>query len=152
MCADSILFFPFCFSLSFTSGVFGVIRNHPIIPSPFHLLLCCFSSTSTPLTLLSSAVNPPSSCFTPSSSHYCVLVCGWVSSLLYSTPPLPLLVKERMRLEREEATRLLEEETEVRHSSSAGPQTSSLNRSLTTNTTELLPLDSTILLIAEFFL
>lgn len=27
---------------------------------------------------------------------------------------LPLLVKERMRLEREEATRLLEEETEVR--------------------------------------
>lgn len=37
-------------------------------------------------------------------------------------PPLPLLVKERMRLEREEATRLLEEETEVRHSSSAGLQ------------------------------
>nr|XP_046227394.1 protein scribble homolog isoform X3 [Scatophagus argus] len=32
---------------------------------------------------------------------------------------------ERMRLEREEATRLLEEETEVRHSSSAGPQTTS---------------------------
>lgn len=51
-------------------------------------------------------------------------MCGRVSSLLYSPPPppLPVLVKERMRLEREEATRLLEEETEVRHSSSAGLQ------------------------------
>ncbi|KAG7231208.1 hypothetical protein INR49_012039 [Caranx melampygus] len=42
-----------------------------------------------------------------------------------SPEEMDIIQKERMRLEREEATRLLEEETEVRHSSTAGPQTNS---------------------------
>lgn len=54
-------------------------------------------------------------------------MCAWVSSSLHSAPPLPLMVKERMRLEREEATRLLEEETEVRPRSEAHHQTNSLS-------------------------
>ncbi len=50
--------------------------------------------------------------------HICVdkmCVCVWLGKL-HPPPPacLPSSVKERMRLEREEATRLLEEETEVR--------------------------------------
>lgn len=118
-------FYPF-FLLFFSHlsfGVFGVIQNHPIIPSPYHFSTF-FSShpCNTSFRL----------CKSPSlhlSSHYCVAVCGRVSTLLYSPPPppLPFLVKERMRLEREEATRLLEEETEVRHSSSAGLQTTFLS-------------------------
>lgn len=51
--------------------------------------------------------------------HITVWLCGRVSSLHFP-PPLPFLVKERMRLEREEATRQLEEETEVSHFSQEG--------------------------------
>lgn len=87
---------PLCFShLSFAFGVFGVIQNHPIIPSPNHF--------SPPVTLLPAFA-----------SHLIALLCGWVWLCVFPPPPpLPFLVKERMRLEREEATRLLEEETEV---------------------------------------
>ena len=111
-------FFPLCFlslsHLSFSFGVFGVIRNHPIIsiPPPY--------SSVTSLHFSPGITSPPPHCIT-------VWLCGWVSSPLYSPPPppLPVLVKEQMRLDREEATRLLEEETEVRHSSTAGPQANS---------------------------
>ncbi len=44
----------------------------------------------------------------------CVSVCDWVNFIPHPLLAFPLSVKERMRLEREEATRLLEEETEVR--------------------------------------
>lgn len=57
-----------------------------------------------------------------------------------------------MRLEREEATRLLEEETEVRNSSSAGPQAtvqSVKNRGSLTNTTALQPQDFTMSLYPQ---
>lgn len=80
------------------SFVFGVIQNHKIIPSPNHI--------SPPETLISASF----------SSHHCVVGC--VPSCFL--PSLPFLVKERMRLEREEATRQLEEETEVRFLSQGG--------------------------------
>lgn len=54
------------------------------------------------------------------SSLFITLLCGRVSSFLLFLPRLPFLVKERMRLEREEATRQLEEETEVRYFSQGG--------------------------------
>lgn len=106
MCVNSILSHIF-FSLTCPFGVFGVMRNHPIIPLPpwpssFHLF--------------------PS----PHGKH-CVAVCGCAFPSLHSPPLLPLMVKERMRLEREEATRLLEEETEVRHSSGTDAQTKLLS-------------------------
>lgn len=41
-------------------------------------------------------------------------VCDWSPPPLLFYPPPPFSLKERMRLEREAATRLLEEETEVR--------------------------------------
>lgn len=68
-------------------------------------------------------------------------VCGRVSSLLDSLrplPPLPFMVKERMRLEREEATRLLEEETEVRDSLSTRLQASS-RKSVRRRPTSVVP-------------
>ncbi len=119
-------FFPLCFSLISPLRLVCLVWYKIIQSSPLHTTFpLLFFSTSPPVTLLSSSENPPSSL---SSSHYCVAVCGWASSLLYSPPPpLPFLVKERMRLEREEATRLLEEETEVRHSSWAGLQTTFLS-------------------------
>lgn len=132
MCVGSIPSFPsvFFFSLSHLSstfGTFGVIQNHPISIPPSALL---FLSSLTPLSSSS-----------PFVSILIALPCGrvTVSSPLCALPlpPLPFLVKERMRLEREEATRLLEEETEVRHSSSAGPGMNFLsvqNCTLDTNT------------------
>lgn len=117
-------FFPYCFSL--ISPLVCLVW-YKIIQS-FHL-----HTTSPLFSLLTPCNTSFRLCKSPSlhlSSHYCVAVCGRVSSLLYSPPPpppLPFLVKERMRLEREEATRLLEEETEVRHSSSVGLQTTFLS-------------------------
>lgn len=101
-----LFFLSFFFPLSsFIFDVFGVIQNHQIIPSPNHI--------SPPETLISASVNLPSSLFI-------TLLCGRVFSFLHFLPPLPFLVKERMRLEREEATRQLEEETEVRYFSQGG--------------------------------
>lgn len=65
--------------------------------------------------------------------HITVWLCGRVSSLLFP-PPLPFLVKERMRLEREEATRQLEEETEVRYFSQGGVLTTFLPANGSQNT------------------
>lgn len=75
------------------------------------------------------------SCVPPLSTvhHITVWLCGRVSSLLFP-PPLPFLVKERMRLEREEATRQLEEETEVRFFSQGGVLTTLLPANGSQNT------------------
>lgn len=75
------------------------------------------------------------SCVPPLSTvhHITVWLCGRVSSLLFP-PPLPFLVKERMRLEREEATRQLEEETEVRFFSQGGVLTTFLPANGSQNT------------------
>lgn len=79
-----------------------------------------FSASVTPLTAPTPSLRLTCHCITV---WLCVFGCLPHSPVLVlPRPPLPLLVKERMRLEREEATRLLEEETEVRFSSSAGPQ------------------------------
>lgn len=98
-------FSPFPPLISFIFDVFGVIQNHQIIPSPNYI--------SPSGTLISASANRLSSLLI-------TLLCGWVSSFLPFLPLLPFLVKERMRLEREEATRQLEEETEVRHFSQGG--------------------------------
>lgn len=142
MCVDSILSFPSVFlsSLLYLWCVWcdKQSSNHPIsIP----LLHCCFIHfTPFNTSFLHLLISP-----------LITLLCGcvWLGVFYTFPPPLPFLVKERMRLEREEATRLLEEETEVRHSSSAGPETtflSVLNSSLTTNTTELQLQDFAMLL------
>lgn len=146
MCVDSILSFPSVLlsSLLYLRCVWCDTKssNHLHTTPP----LLFFLHLSPTVTLLSSINHL--------SSHYCVAVCGWVSSLLSSPPPplLPFLVKERMRLEREEATRLLEEETEVRHSSSAGLQTTVLSvQKCHKNTTALTPQAFTTLLILFLF-
>lgn len=122
MCADSILSFPSVF-LSSLLYFWCVWCNKKIIQSShLHTTSPLFFSTSPSVTLLSTSVN------SPSSHRITVWLCvvGALPLLYSPLPPLPFLVKERMRLEREEATRLLEEETEVRHSSSAGLQTTFL--------------------------
>lgn len=101
ICVISTLLF---FSLTCPSCVFGAAHNHPIIPLPSFLFphhLSVYNNTSL---LFKQSLS--------SSYHSVWWLC--VSSSLHSAPPLPLMVKEHMRLEREEATRLLEEETEVR--------------------------------------
>lgn len=132
MCAASILFFLPLSSVSH-STVFlctwcgSSSSNHftsiPCSPAPPHFVFTLFlrpcNTSATPLTAPTPSL--PSTC-------HCVIV--WLRTLgclphfpsSPPLPPLPLLVKERMRLEREEATRLLEEETEVRYSSTAGLQ------------------------------
>lgn len=103
--------------------VFGVIhkkKNHPLFPPLHHI--------SPPETLISASV------YLPSTVHYItVWLCGRVSSLLFP-PTLPFLVKERMRLEREEATRQLEEEAEVRSFSQEGVLTTFLPANGSQNT------------------
>lgn len=119
----------------------------PIFPHLFLLCLMCLVwytqkkssnlSTSTHLTPWNTYF---CFCVPPLSTvhHITVWLCGRVSSLLFP-PPLPFLVKERMRLEREEATRQLEEETEVRYFSQGGvlmtflPANGSQNTSVTSS-------------------
>lgn len=96
----------FFYHYFFIFGVFGVIHNHPISSPLVHRGPFNISFLHPLISPLITFV------------WLCVLGC-----FLYFPPPLPFLVKERMRLEREEATRLIEEETEVRYSSSAGPET-----------------------------
>lgn len=107
MCVDSILSFP-SFHLSFWCVWCDTkSSNHPT------------SLSASPPVTFSSTENFSPSLRSPIIALLCGCVVGYLPPL-YSTPPLPLMMKERMRLEREEATRLLEEETEVRHTSSAG--------------------------------
>lgn len=114
-CVGSILSFPSVFPLTSPLPLVCLVWSKIIQSSHLHTppTVFCFLHFSLPLTLLSS-----------SSSPLIALLCGCVCLGVFPLPPLlPLMVKERMRLEREEATRLLEEETEVRHSSSEGLQT-----------------------------
>lgn len=140
--------FPLCSSLLSPLPSVCLVWYKIIQSSPYHSPHCCFSPLLTPC---NTSFFCKSSLFT--SHRITVWLCGWVSSLLYSPPPLlPFLVKERMRLEREEATRLLEEETEVRHSSSAGLQTTVLSvQKCHKNTTALTPKAFTVLLILFLF-
>ena len=118
MCADSILSFPSVFLSPLLYLLVCLVWYKIIQSSHLHATFSTlFFSTSPPCntSLLHLLISPS-----------IALLCGCVVGCLplcTPPPPLPFLVKERMRLEREEATRLLEEETEVRHSSTAGPQT-----------------------------
>lgn len=103
--------------------VFGVIhkkKSSNLSTSPPHL---------TPWNTYFCSCAPPFSTV----HHITVWLGGRVSSLLFP-PPLPFLVKERMRLEREEATRQLEEETEVRFFSQGGVLTTFLPANGSQNT------------------
>lgn len=108
----------------------------------FYCLWCVWCDTQKKSSNLSTSPPP----LTPWNTYFCfcvpplstvhhitVWLCGRVSSLLFP-PPLPFLVKERMRMEREEATRQLEEETEVRYFSQGGVLTTFLSANGSQNT------------------
>lgn len=126
----------------------SILSLFPFSPILFYYLRCVWCDTQKKKSS-NLSTSPPHltpwntyfcSCVPPLSTvhHITVWLCGRVSSLLFP-PPLPFLVKERMRLEREEATRQLEEETEVRFFSQGGvlmtflPANGSQNTSVTSS-------------------